>query len=180
MPRLFTAIDLPDEHKARLTALQDPTLSVRWTPEAQYHLTLRFIGDVDEETLASFEAALASVQAPTFELEGNNLGVFPSLRRPRVIYAGIPPKPPLLGVHASITHELGKIGIAPDTKPFRPHITIARVKKASAAAVRTFLRAHQSFTLPPFSVSHFHLYESILRPEGALHLQRRRFALGNR
>jgi 2'-5' RNA ligase len=179
MPRLFTAIDLPEEHKARLAALRDPTLAVRWTPQAQYHLTLRFIGNVDEDMQASIEEALTAVQASGFELEGNGLGVFPSLRRPRVIYAGITPTPALLDLHQAVTHALGTVGIAPEAKPFRPHITLARLKKASVAAIRAFLRPHQSFTLAPFSVSQFHFYESLLRPEGALHLRRRTFELGD-
>lgn len=177
MPRLFIAIDLPEVHKALLADLQDPTLSVRWTPPAQFHLTLRFIGDVDADTRVAVEKALDAIHSTPFTIEGQGLGVFPSLRKPRVIFAGISPAQALLDLYEGIRHALGKIGIAPDSKPFRPHITLARVKQAIASEIRSYLQSHESLMLPPVAVSQFYLYESILKPDGAHHNQLCTFAL---
>ena len=69
------------------------------------------------------------------------------------------------------------IGLGEDPKPFRPHVTLARLRRADAHTVRAFLGKHQTFTLEPFEVDHYYLYESVLRREGALHRRRAAFEL---
>ncbi|MFQ5569078.1 MAG: RNA 2',3'-cyclic phosphodiesterase [Rhodothermales bacterium] len=180
MPRLFVAIDLPDEHRTALAGLRDDTLSARWTPTEQYHLTLRFIGDVSTDSAARIMPALAEVEGTGFSLQGHGLNVFPSLRRPRVVFAGIDHEPALHTLQRQIEQTLSMIGVNTESKPFHPHVTLARLKQVSSARVRAYLRAHQSFTLDAFEVSRFHLYESILRPEGSLHHRRATFDLRSR
>ncbi len=177
MPRLFIAIDLPDEHKARLAALRDETLPGRWTPTTQYHLTLRFIGEVDEERAATIEQALAAVRADAFSLQGRGLGVFPSMRKPRVLFAAIDPDPALMDLQTGIEDALRTLGLDADAKSFHPHVTLARLRRAAPRTVRAFIHTHASSTLAPFAVTHFYLYESLLRPDGALHQRRATFPL---
>ena len=177
MPRLFVAIDLPDDHKTALVGLRDDALPGRWSRPAQYHLTLRFIGEVDEEHAAAVEQTLAGVRGETFTLQGRGLGVFPSPRRPRVLFAALDPAPALLALQARIDRALRAIGLDDDPKPFRPHVTLARLRGADANAVRAFLRAHEAFTLDPFEVRHYALYESVLRPEGPRYTRRALLAL---
>ncbi len=177
MPRLFVAIDLPDAHKARLAGVRDDALNARWTPQEQFHLTLRFLGEVDDVRAATFEAALAQVHAPSFALQGRGLGVFPSLRAPRVLFAGIGFEAALYALQDQIEQAAGTLGLDADAKPFHPHVTLARLKEMPLQTVRAFLNAHRSFMLDPFDVTHFFLYESLLRPEGVLHQRRRSFAL---
>ena len=179
MPRLFITIDLPDEHKARLAALRDETLPGRWTPTAQYHLTLRFIGEVDEARAATIEQTLATVRADAFSLQGRGLGVFPSMRKPRVLFAAIDPAPALLGLQARIEDTLGTLSIDADPKAFHPHVTLARLRRPAPRAVRAFLHTYASSTLAPFEVTRFYLYESLLRPEGTLHKRRTAFPLSD-
>ena len=177
MPRLFVAIDLPDAHKALLAALRDETLPARWTPPAQYHLTLRFIGEVDEARAATIEETLATVRAYAFSLQGRGLDVFPSMRKPSVMFAAIDPAPALLDLQARIEDALRPLSLDANAKPFHPHVTLARLRRTAPRTVRAFLHTHASFTLAPFEVTHFHLYESLLRPEGALHKRQAAFPL---
>ena len=102
MPRLFVALDLPEVHKARLAGLRDDALPGRWLRPDQYHLTLRFIGDVDEERAATIAEALSHIQGEAFTLQGRGLGVFPSMRKPRVLFAAIDPAPALMALNDSI------------------------------------------------------------------------------
>ena len=177
MPRLFVAIDLPDAHKTRLAGLRDDALPGRWTPSQKFHLTLRFIGEVDEDRVATVEQALAGFQGEAFSLQGRGLGVFPSPRQPRILFAALTPAPVLLELQAQVEQALHAIGLDEDPKPFRPHVTLARLRRVDAHTVRAFLGKHQAFTLEPFEVDRYYLYESVLRREGALHRRRAAFEL---
>ncbi len=177
MPRLFVAIDLPDAHKAKLAGLRDDALPGRWTPTQKFHLTLRFIGEVDEDRVATVEQALAGFQGEAFSLQGRGLGVFPSPRRPRVLFAALDNPPVLLELQAQVEQALRAIGLDEDPKPFRPHVTLARLRRVDAHTVRAFLGKHQAFTLDPFEVDRYYLYESVLRREGALHIKRDTYKL---
>ncbi len=177
MPRLFIAIDLPAPCSDALAALRVDDMNARWTPPAQYHLTLRFIGDVDGGGVAGLEAALAQVEAPPLPLTIEGVGVLPSMRRPRVLYAGLVHQPALHALGEQVEQKVRQAGVDVDALPFRPHVTLARLKRSSARRVRAFVRAHRTLHLDAFLVTEFHLYESVLRPEGALHTRRRSFPL---
>lgn len=177
MPRLFVAIDLPDAHKDHLADLKEDTLSARWTPPHQYHLTLRFIGDVADERVDVIEQSLTTIRQEAFMLYGKGLGVFPSIRKPRVLFAVIEPVPALKAFQQRIEQALQDAGVPADDKPFHPHVTLARLRGTTARTMRGFLKAHRDYALDPFDVTRYYLYESVLRPEGALHTRRATFEL---
>ncbi|NBC16545.1 MAG: RNA 2',3'-cyclic phosphodiesterase [Bacteroidetes bacterium] len=177
MPRLFVALDLPEERRAPLVDLQTDALSARWTPPEQYHLTLRFIGDVPERQADAVEQALAPVSGAPFDLRGPGLGVFPSRRKPRVLFADIQRVEALMTLQRRIDEALLRAGVDRADKPFHPHITVARLKRARPQAVRRYLRERQDFHLAPFPVTAFVLYQSDLTPDGAIHTPRASFAL---
>lgn len=178
MPRLFVAIDLPEDRRSRLEALRTDTLSARWTPPEQYHLTLRFIGDVTERQAEAVQQALATVAGTSFEIQSPGLGVFPSRRKPRVLFASIQRADALMKLQQRIDAALLSAGVDRADKPFHPHVTVARLKRARPQTVRHYLRDRQDFTLPPFPVEAYVLYESDLTPEGALHTPLATFPLG--
>ena len=178
MPRLFLAIDLPEEQCTTLLDLRDDTLPARWTPPEQYHLTLRFIGDVPEEQVAAIENAVAPVESEAFSLQSYGLGVFPSRRKPRVLFAEISRAEALMTLHHRLDEALLSAGIDRADKPFHPHVTLARLKRARPQSVREYLRKHRAFTLAPFPVPRYYLYQSELTPEGAIHTRVASFELG--
>lgn len=169
MPRLFIAVDLPEDRTTAFRSLQSDDLSARWTPPEQYHLTLRFLGDVEADAASELESRLESIDVPSFLLGGERLGVFPSIRKPRVLVAHISGEPGLMALQAEISDLTLELGFPDDRKPFNPHITVARLKGAAPRRVRAYLKVHEGFAVEPFAVKAFRLYESRLGPEGATH-----------
>lgn len=169
MPRLFVAIELPDAPSHQLQQLRDDNLPARWTSPAQYHLTLRFIGEVNQAVSRSLQTALAAVQGSPLRLQSGGLDVFPSRRRPRVLALRIRSTPALKALQAEVEAAVQETGLPPEKRPFSAHVTFARLKDPPLKDVRTFLQSHQDFTLDTFSISDFHLYQSELHPDGAQH-----------
>ncbi|MDQ7041770.1 MAG: RNA 2',3'-cyclic phosphodiesterase [Rhodothermus sp.] len=177
MVRLFIALNLPEEHKRRLYALRKPSWKARWATPEQFHLTLRFLGPVEEARLPELIQTLARIEAPAFELTPRGLIVLPSPARPRVLAAAVDPVPALHGLHTAVEQHVVALGFTPETRPFRPHITLARLKHVPAPVVRAFLQQHRNFALAPFPVQAFYLYESHLYPDGARYEILHRFPL---
>ena len=178
MPRLFVAAALPPPLLDALRDLQADRDGFRWVPPGRMHLTLRFIGDVEETQAQRLEEALRALTAPAFELHPERLGVFPSRRKPRVLWVGLQPEPLLADLHAAIDRILVRKDVAPDPRPFSPHITLARLRRVDPREVRAFINAHRDLDLPSFAVRHAHLYESELHPDGARHRRRASYPLG--
>jgi 2'-5' RNA ligase len=167
--RLFTALDVPDPVRDRCAACRDDeSLDARWSPPANYHVTLRFIGEVNEDAFPRYRDAVASVNADPVTLSPYGLDVLPSRRSPRVLMVGMDRTDSLLALHTALSDALAEVGLDREDRTYRPHVTLARLNDASPEAVHQFLRAHD-LDLPTFTVSAFHLYESTLTPDGAVH-----------
>ncbi len=176
--RLFTALDLPDDIRAQYADLQAPAaLDAQWTDPQQFHVTLRFIGDVDTAQATDYEAALASIEAPTAECVPYGLSVLPSRRNPSVLIVGLERRARLLSVYQSVTDALEEQGLEPESRKYRPHVTLARLDDLSAETVHRFLSEQEPEELPSFTADAVHLYESTLTPEGAIHERRASFSL---
>ena len=117
MPRLFAAIDLPAPLKEHLSVLYTTIDGVRWTPAANLHLTLRFIGDVPQDVADEIQAALTEVQSPPFSLQLSGVGTFPgnSRKPPRIIWAGLSNPPALQSLHEKIESVIRGLGLTPTT-----------------------------------------------------------------
>ncbi len=177
MLRLFIALDLPEDHRHQLYTLRNPSWKARWATPNQFHLTLRFLGPVEEARLPELIQTLARIEAPAFELTPRGLIALPSPARPRVLAAAVDPIPELHTLQAEIERHVVDLGFTPEARPFRPHITLARLKQVPATAVRAFLQRHRNFSLAPFPVQAFYLYESHLHPDGARYEILHRFPL---
>jgi len=168
--RLFTVVDVPDSLREALSAFQDEgDLDVRWTSPEQFHVTLRFIGDVDEERARQYEAALSGVEVPPAQCIPYGLDVLPSRRSPRVLMLGLERTGSIMTLYEAVSDVLGSEGLKPEGRTYRPHVTIARLDDARRESVHAFLQAHEERSYDPFEADQFILYESTLTPEGALH-----------
>lgn len=143
MPRLFIAIDLPpvlrDEIHLVTTPLRDAAPDARWTPAARLHVTLRFLGACNDAAVPALAGMLAQVAARHVEMPMvlGGIGAFPSLRRPRVIWMGIDPDPRLELLQHDVEAGCAGLGYEGEGRPFRPHLTLARVREpADRGAVR--------------------------------------------
>jgi 2'-5' RNA ligase len=176
--RLFTALDLPAESRARLTELQSPeALNARWSPSEQLHITVRFIGEVPREQAEQYEQVLSQIDAPPVECIPYGLDVLPSRRNPSVLVVGLERTDDLMELYRAVSRALERQGLDPESRPYRPHVTLARLNQVSATAVHQFLDVHSDWSLPPFNAHAVHLYESTLTQDGAIHEHRRSVSL---
>ena len=161
MARLFIAVDMPPSTIAALQQVQPRSVpGLRLANASQMHLTLHFIGEAETSDLID---ALLDVQAPEFSLAVQGVGKFPPRGVPTVLWAGIPLHEGLLKLHAAIADALRGAGFPTETRPFAPHITLARCTRELARdVVDEFLERNDSLSLPSFEVTEFHLYSSVL------------------
>jgi 2'-5' RNA ligase len=169
MPRLFVAIDLPPAQRDRIQSICSGLPGTRWTPAGQIHLTLRFIGEVDDSLFRQITDTLAKIRTEPLTLTIKGLGHFPPRRLPRVLWVGLEKNDRLLQLRNRIETALVRIGLEPEERKFAPHITIARFKNPSLNRFKDFMATNNLFELPPFPVNEFHIYSSKLTSKGAIH-----------
>ena len=168
--RLFTAIDIPDTLRSALTELQDDdALPSQWSDPDQFHITLRFIGEVSKAQAVQYEEALADVHAGPVHCDPYGLDVLPSRRSPRVLMLGLERTDSMMELYEAVSDALEVEGLDPEDRKYRPHVTIARLEDVKPNEVHEFLRAHEDITFPAYEAERFVLYESTLRPDGAIH-----------
>ena len=177
MIRLFLAIDFPREVRQRLADMAGGIPGARWTEDSQLHLTLRFIGEVEEPLLPDIAEALRFVRPPGFELGLKGVGIFGKPRQARVLWAGVTKSEALDHLHGKIESTLQGLGLEPEGRKFHPHVTLARLKKAPPDRLSTFLAAPDAFESKPFEVGEYHLYSSFLGHRGAIHTIQATFPL---
>ena len=180
MPRLFVAIDFPETVNRRLAGLAGGVRGARWLPPEQFHLTLRFIGEVEGGALADIAEALSAIRAAPFTVRLAGVGHFPRRGQPRVLWAGVedgPRHPGLAGLNAKIEARLRRLGLEPERRNFAPHVTLARLKQVTLGRVRDFLADHGDFITESLAIDEFHLYSSTLSARGAVHVIEASYAL---
>ncbi len=180
MIRLFVALALPETLSRRLAMLAGGVREARWLDIENMHLTLRFIGETEEDTLAEINHALEQVRADGFDMTLSGVGHFQSRKRVHALWVGIEPNPSLTDLHARIASALMRAGCAPDRRRFTPHVTLARLKPAPPAHVRDWLEANSLFRADPVAVTGFTLFQSHLSQSGAQYQALREFPLERR
>lgn len=177
--RLFVALDAPGEVVAELAELSEPLPGFAWTPPAQLHLTLRFIGETTVELIPRLDAALAAVRVQSFILPVEGIGTFPPKERAHVLWCGVGTGHPRLHqLRQKLDDAVLACGLTPEMRSFVPHFTLARVGHAKTGAVQDFVRRHREFSAAPFRVTRFRLYSSELIASGAVHTVLAEFPLG--
>ncbi len=181
--RLFVAIDIPEEVRGRLAGLvEELRRAVRgpaWARVAGMHLTLKFIGEVEEPKAGGILRALdgAGGFAP-FEVHYRGTGFFPDGNAPRVFWAGMVAPPELAALASAVEACLEPLGIARERRAFHPHLTLARLKSRNGLVELHEAAARLRETeFGEGLVEHFHLYRSILKPSGAEYTRMASFGL---
>jgi 2'-5' RNA ligase len=178
--RLFTAIDIPAALRDDLSGLQsDDALGARWTDPEQFHITLRFIGEVPTEQAVNYEKVLADVKAPPVKCVPYGLDVLPSRRSPRVIMLGLERTDSMMALYHAISDALQSEGLDPEDRKYRPHVTLGRLDNGDPDSVHAFLRRHEDRSFSSFEANRFILYESTLTSDGALHEPKAIFPLSS-
>jgi RNA 2',3'-cyclic 3'-phosphodiesterase len=166
MHRLFVGIRPPLAIRQQLEALMGGVPGARWQDDAQLHITLRFIGEVERPQAEDVALALSALRFPALDVALAGVGQFDTRGRPNALWAGLRPHEALAQLHRKIDQALVRIGLAPEGRAYLPHITLARLN-AGAGTTDRFLAEHAGLSSPLFTISQFLLYESHLGHGGA-------------
>ena len=180
--RAFIAIDLPESVRSFLSKAQEALklygFRVKWVRPQNIHLTLKFLGNTataDSDKIAA-AMALAARNCPVVSLAAKGVGVFPDVRRPRVIWAGLDGQLEVLAnLQQTLDAHLADLGFPGETRAFKSHLTLGRVKgKIAAAGMKAAIDKLKEFESESFEINQFILFKSELRPSGAVYTQVRR------
>lgn len=189
MIRLFVALDLAIPVVERLVLLQDELdrilpndVNARLVAPENIHVTLKFIGEVDASMVSVIETAIGEMTRPLFpfEFRTQGCGAFPDLASARIIWAGLDTQGAevMSLLHQTLERGLDEIGIVPDPREYRPHITLARLRSEKPVNIGEFLTPLQNLELGTSYVRDLVLMASELTKDGPVYKVVRRFALG--
>lgn len=178
MIRLFVGFPLPGDIRQQLSRLAAGLPGARWVDSDSYHLTLRFIGEVDLATAEDIDAALLGIDVEPFEVRLSGVGYFGKPKAPRQLWVGVERSEPLLRLQGKIETALQRIGLPAEERKFTPHVTLARLKATPVNRLETYVAANSRFAAGPFTVSEFTLFSSFLSSSGAIHTPEAAYVLG--
>lgn len=178
MIRLFVALSLPEQLRLRLAGLRGQLPGARWVPPENMHLTLRFVGEVDEHVADDVHTELERVAGDPLELRLQGVGHFASRGQVRALWAGVEPSDALDRFQARIELACQRAGLASETRRFHPHVTVARCRDTSLDRVAHFMEDHAGFSAPPFEAGAFTLFSSTLGKSGSTYLPELTYPLG--
>lgn len=159
MPRLFTGLQLPQSVCARLGLLRMPLPGAKWIEPNDFHITLRFAGDIDNRVADEFAGFLNDIDAAPLDVRISGIGFFGG-RTPRVIWAGVEGGEALSTLQKAHERAARRAGLEPDSQTFKPHVTLARLRGTRAEAVARFLNSRGGFRSEPFQIDHFALFSA--------------------
>ena len=159
MPRLFTGIKIPATISEQLSLIQYGLPNARWIAPEDFHITLRFIGDIEDHIAADLADSLSQLSFSSFQLHLKSVGVF-GKEKPRMVWAGVAPSEPL--ERLQLTHEQlsQRLGLKAEGRKFTPHVTLARFKSGQRDDVAPYLIDHARFQSTVFEVTSFELYSA--------------------
>lgn len=169
MIRLFVGIALSEDVRQRLAALCAGLPHARWVAPEGLHITLRFIGEVDQGVAQDIHDRLAEVQAKAFAVTLAGVGTFGPDRHPRTLWVGVERSDELTHLHDKVESAVVRAGLPHEARKFQPHLTLARFKRASGARLGAFLTHHALLRLPPMPVARFTLFSSHLGRSEAIY-----------
>jgi 2'-5' RNA ligase len=159
MPRLFTGIEIPPAIAQSLATLRGGLPGARWIEPENYHVTLRFIGDVDDATAREIVSLLTRVRRPSFELRLEDLKAFGG-RTPRAVVATLGRTAAVMELQAEHERLIQRVGLEPEGRKYIPHVTLARLRESSSREVADYLALRALFRSASFKVSRFVLFSA--------------------
>ncbi|MFV8753755.1 RNA 2',3'-cyclic phosphodiesterase [Nannocystaceae bacterium ST9] len=163
MARLFLGLDLPDEVDSDLQLTIGGIPGARWQTPEQLHLTLHFLGEVDGGDMRRLIAALAELDAPSFEMQLRGAGVFPPRGPTRVLWIGVHDPDPIRLLHERSGKIIDRVGIDREQRKYAPHVTLARFDRPSHDAdIASWVVRHAFYSSASWRVDHVQLYSSVL------------------
>jgi len=167
MIRLFAAVAVPDEIGMGLVARQGGIEGATWRPLDALHITLRVFGDIRENVARDLDAALIQTEGRPFSLTVSGAGAFGEGADLHAVWAGVEESEPLRRLAKACESAARRAGIMPETRTYRPHVTLAYLRRASGFEVAHWIQANNLLQSPKFEVSSFGLYSSWPTSEGS-------------
>jgi RNA 2',3'-cyclic 3'-phosphodiesterase len=195
--RIFIALDIPTEIRQRIERFVEGVYNfapgARWVRPESLHVTLKFIGEKNSESVEQVKEALAPIKSSSFDLSFRGCGFFPTVKAARVFWIGIESKPELTALAQRVDEATAALGIAKEEHPFTPHLTLARSGRSSGAPNwqkadgpnRSFQKLQEKLAALPspefgtMTAREFFLYESRLMRGGSLYTKIAQFALSS-
>lgn len=171
--RLFTGIRIPAALHERLAAMQSGVPGARWVASENFHITLNFLGDVEENRLDDIHDVLVGISAADFAVTLSGTGAFGS-KVPKVLWAGLEPSPALEELQKKITGRLARAGFPAESRKYSAHVTLAYLrggKKAKEVNLGQWLERTAPFLAAPFDVTGFALIESRMGSGGSHYVE---------
>jgi 2'-5' RNA ligase len=159
MPRLFTGLEIPSDVAQSLATLRGGLPGARWVDPENYHVTLRFIGDVDDVVAHEVASMLGRVRRGAFELRVEDLKSFGG-RKPRAVVATLGPGQAVMELQAEHERLMQRVGLEPEGRKYIPHVTVARLRESSSRQVADYLALRAPFRSASFKVSRFVLFSA--------------------
>ncbi len=160
--RLFVALDLPRSLRERLSWMAGGLPGARWVAPENYHVTLRFIGELPGWRAEEVDTALAGLRAPGFTLQLAGIGTHEKGGKVNALWAGVERNPQLDHLQTKIETALQRAGLERERRRFVPHVTLARLDSIPEAKVAAWVAGHNLFRSDPVPVEHFTLFSSLL------------------
>jgi 2'-5' RNA ligase len=167
--RLFVALDLPHDIRQRLAGLAVSLQGARWVPPENYHITLRFIGELPGHRAEEIDMALAALRSRSFSITMAGVGTFEKAGRPTALWVGVERSTPLDHLRGKIETAVQRAGLASERRRFAPHITLARLDNAPIDKLTGWVQAHNLFRSETMAVNHFTLFSSRLGKEQSVY-----------
>ena len=173
MIRLFAALMLPDAAAEAVAPLRGGVPGARWSPRENLHVTLRFFGEVDEARADDLDVELGRIAVEPFAVDLAGVGAFGEGRDLHAIWAGVAPSAALSRLAARCETAARRAGLKPDTRVYKPHVTLAYLRQAEPAEVAAWIQTFNRLRAGPFPAARFGLYSSWRGDEGSVyHLER--------
>lgn len=167
MIRLFAALPIPAEIAAGLARRQGGLEGARWSSPEAMHLTLRFYGEVREDVARDLDGELAGIGGGPFDLHLAGVGAFGEGDDIHAVWAGVEPSTPLTRLAKACEAAARRVGLKPETRAYRPHVTLAYTRRPEVDKVARWIQANNLLRSPPMHVDRFGLYSSTLGHDGA-------------
>ena len=177
MIRLFAAIAIPDEIGQVLTRRQQGLPGARWRPTGAFHITLRFFGEIAESLADDLDAELSTISQGPITLALQGVGSFQGGGEVHAVWAGVAENEPLRRLAARCERAARRAGLPADRRAWRPHVTLAYLRRADPGRVAAWVQGHNLLKSPPFTARDFGLYSSHLSGEGASYRLERSYPL---
>jgi 2'-5' RNA ligase len=176
--RLFVGLDLPWPIRERLSQFGGGIQGARWVPPENYHITLRFIGEVPAHKAEELDLALAALRARSFSISLTGVGTFEKAGRPVALWVGVERNPQLELLQSKIETVCQRSGLEPERRRFTPHVTLARLDNAMEAKLAAFVQANNLFRSEPVPIGHFTMFSSRLGKEASVYTAEVEYGLG--